>query len=52
MSIQFFAPRGPRNEILKLPSSLRRTVRWLPQIGDIVPNFSVETTQGLIRFWD
>jgi len=52
MAIQFFTPRGPRNELLKLPASLRRTVKWLPQIGDIVPDFTVETTQGVIRFWD
>jgi len=52
MSIQFFTPRGPRNEILKLPNSLRRTVRWLPQIGDTFPDFTVETTQGILRFWD
>ena len=52
MSIQFFTPRGPRNEVLRLPSSLRRTVKWLPRIGDIFPDFTVETTQGVIRFWD
>jgi len=52
MSIQFFTPRGPRNELLKLPSSYRRTVRWLPQIGDIFPDFSVETTQGPLTLWE
>lgn len=52
MSIQFFTPRGPGNEVLRLPSALRRTVKWLPQIGDTFPDFTVETTHGTIRFWD
>jgi len=52
MSIQFFTPRGPQNELLKLPSTYRRTVRWLPRIGDIFPDFSVETTQGPLSLWD
>ena len=52
MSIQFFAPRDPHNEIIKLPTISRRTVRWLPQIGEVFPDFSVDTTQGQIRFWD
>lgn len=52
MSIQFFTPRGPRNELIKLPSALRKTVRWLPQIGDMFPDFSVETTQGDLKFWE
>lgn len=52
MSIQFFTPRGPKNEMIKLPAALRRTVRWLPQIGDQFPDFSVETTQGDLNFWD
>lgn len=52
MSIQFFTPRGPKNELIRLPSALRRTVRWLPQIGDVFPAFNVETTQGNLNFWD
>lgn len=52
MAIQFFTPRGAHNEIIKLPTSLRRTVKWLPQIGDVVPDFTIETTQGVLRFWD
>jgi len=52
MSIQFFTPRGPRNELIKLPSGLRKTVRWLPQIGDMFPDFSVETTEGDLNFWE
>lgn len=52
MSIQFFAPRGADSQIVKLPTSLRRTVKWLPQIGDVFPDFTVETTQGRVRFWE
>ena len=52
MSMQFFAPRGPQNELLKLPSTYRRSVRWLPQIGDIFPDFTAETTQGPLRLWE
>lgn len=52
MSVQFFTPRGPGQEVIKLPSALRRRVKWLPQIGDLFPDFSVETTHGLMRFWD
>ncbi|MDZ7710732.1 MAG: redoxin domain-containing protein [Roseovarius sp.] len=52
MSIQFFTPRGPRNELIKLPSALRKTVRWLPQIGDNFPDFNVETTTGDVNFWE
>lgn len=52
MSIQFFAPRGTDNEIMRLPSSYRRKVKWLPRIGDIFPNFSVESTEGRLQFWD
>lgn len=52
MGLQFFAPRGPKNELVRLPASLRRTVRWLPQIGDVFPDFSVDTTHGPLRFRD
>jgi len=52
MTIQFFSPRGPGNEILKLPRAYRRSVKWLPQIGDIVPDFTVATTQGELGFWE
>lgn len=52
MSIQFFAPRSADNQIVKLPSTMKKTVRWLPQIGDIFPDFTVDTTRGRLQFWD
>ncbi|EPX84865.1 Peroxiredoxin [Rubellimicrobium thermophilum DSM 16684] len=36
----------------KVPWSYRRSVRWLPRIGDIVPDFRAETNQGPIVFHD
>lgn len=52
MSIQLFADRDPGNALIKLPTSARRTVRWLPRIGDKFPDFSLDTTQGALRFRD
>lgn len=52
MSVQFFTPRGPKNEMIRLSAAQRKTVRWLPQIGDVFPDFSVTTTQGPLRFWE
>ena len=28
MGVQLFAPRGSGNQLIKLPTSLRKTVRW------------------------
>lgn len=36
--------------LAKVPPSYSRRVRWLPQIGDVVPDFHVETTAGPLRF--
>lgn len=52
MSVQFFTPRGSSNELVKLPTAYRRKVKWLPQIGDIFPDFTVNTTEGEVRFWE
>lgn len=52
MTLQFFTPLIPRTEAVRIPPSCRRTVRWLPQIGDIFPDFDVQTTDGPLRFWD
>jgi peroxiredoxin (alkyl hydroperoxide reductase subunit C) len=37
---------------LYIPIGYRRTVGWLPQIGDIFPDFSAESTHGRMRFFD
>ena len=52
MTIQFFAPRFWDGSIMKLPNTYRRKVRWLPEIGDIFPNFHLVSTHGPIEFWD
>lgn len=52
MSMQFFAGRGKNGERILLPLEYRKTVKWLPQIGDIFPNFDATTTAGPLRFVD
>lgn len=52
MSMQFFAGRGNNGERIFLPQAYRRTVKWLPQIGDIFPNFEASTTEGPLNFFD
>jgi peroxiredoxin (alkyl hydroperoxide reductase subunit C) len=49
--IQFFSPRNYDGSPMKLPVGYRRTVKWLPKIGDIFPNFKLETTHGPLDFW-
>lgn len=39
-----------RTAVADVPTSYRKTVRWLPQIGDIVPNFRADTTMGPLAF--
>ncbi|MEQ8899798.1 MAG: redoxin domain-containing protein [Roseovarius sp.] len=52
MSIQFFSPRGADGRNMRIPSAYRRSVKWLPRIGDTFPNFVADTTQGELDFWD
>jgi peroxiredoxin (alkyl hydroperoxide reductase subunit C) len=52
MSIQFFTPRNIDGTHISVPMGYRRKVKWLPQIGDIFPNFKVATTKGELNFWD
>ena len=52
MSYQFFTGRGRQGEKLFIPTGYRRYVKWLPQIGDIFPDFEANTTHGKIDFFD
>ncbi len=36
----------------RVPWGYRRSVRWLPRIGDIVPDFRADSTQGPLAFHD
>lgn len=51
MTVQLFgtSDRGTR---IALPLEYRRTVRWLPRIGDQFPDFAADSTQGRLHFRD
>lgn len=49
--MQLFAPKSYDGTPIHLPKSSKRSVRWLPQIGDIFPNFQIASTDGPIEFW-
>ncbi|KAA9009894.1 redoxin domain-containing protein [Histidinibacterium aquaticum] len=34
----------------EVPRAYKRTVSWIPRIGDFVPNFGAETTYGPVNF--
>ncbi|QYX57723.1 redoxin domain-containing protein [Roseovarius sp. SCSIO 43702] len=53
----FMAPQpedtDPEDQvIINLPRSYRRTVDWKPELGDIAPNFTCQSTHGRITFHD
>jgi peroxiredoxin (alkyl hydroperoxide reductase subunit C) len=50
--LQFFAPRGPNNQPMQIPSAYRETTCWQPRIGDAFPKFAVATTEGDRNFAD
>lgn len=52
MSINVFSWRAKGVQRLFVPPGYRKTVKWLPQIGDIFPNFEATTTAGTLRFFD
>ncbi len=49
MSSGLFRSIKIRNTI-EIPSGYSRKVRWLPQIGDIIPNFFADTPDGPLSF--
>lgn len=52
MSVQFFSFHPSDKTRLFLPNAYRRSVPWVPRIGDIFPNFEADTTVGRLRFFD
>ncbi|MGM0742997.1 MAG: redoxin domain-containing protein [Pseudomonadota bacterium] len=52
MAFQFLNQKSADEKVVNIPAACQRTVKWLPQIGDIFPDFTVNSTHGEIRFWD
>ena len=52
MGIEFFSGNAKHNGAALLPRAYRKTVSWLPQIGDIFPDFVANTTQGPVHLHD
>ena len=50
MGIQRFGRRVRRKTQMILPSGHRGNVHWRPQLGDIFPDFTADSTQELTRF--
>lgn len=46
-----FGPNDPRPTV-DLPDEYRRSLDWVPQLGDIFPNFHADSTRGHIDFHD
>lgn len=52
MMMQLFTGVSGAAQKLQLPLAYRKSVKWLPQIGDIFPNFEAQTTAGRLKFFD
>ncbi len=52
MNIRFLSGSQSKQDQLRMPSSYRQTVSWVPQIGDVFPDFSAETSAGPLQFFD
>lgn len=50
MQRKFWAMKPDHDARIAMPHGYRRTVRWLPQIGDVVPDFEANSTRGPIKF--
>ena len=51
MNYEFFK-EARLARLARVPLRYRRQVRWLPRIGDLIPDLSVDSTQGPLRLHD
>ena len=52
MGIHSYFPWLSKASPVQIPSAKRKTIAWLPRVGEIFPNFSASTTYGAIDFWE
>ncbi|MDF0603888.1 redoxin domain-containing protein [Psychromarinibacter sp. C21-152] len=52
MNMTLFAGSSWKGGAVCMPASYRRHVAWMPQIGDIFPDFTALTTEGQIQFFE
>lgn len=52
MNANIFWPRSSEKNKVSMPHGYARRVAWQPQIGDLFPDFTVQTTHGELRFFD
>lgn len=52
MAFQFFSFHAGDKNRLFLPGGYRRSVPWVPRLGDVFPNFEAAATTGPLRFVD
>lgn len=51
MNMPLFAGSRRNTDKVRLPASYRRHVAWMPQIGDVFPDFTALTTHGEMEFF-
>jgi thioredoxin-dependent peroxiredoxin len=52
MSFRLFGRGDSCGTRIKLPDEYRTSVRWLPRLNDVFPDFVAQTTYGELRFRD